>query len=230
MLSKPAARLAARAQRSSVHLNHHQLLRTRPLSARIPIPATTITTTAPGTPASSSRAAFSSSSIARSILPDAETPPPRQSEPADSDVTANLREPTLLTPEQYHELADEYLEALLVKLEEKSDAGEGVEVEYSTTFCGQGGVLTVDIPNTGTYVLNKQPPNKQIWLSSPITGPKRYDWFVVGEGQSQKEGAGLGEWVYLRDGSTLTDLVRKELGVDLSYEELEGDVLRRGEE
>ncbi|KAK8174219.1 arabinogalactan endo-1,4-beta-galactosidase [Phyllosticta citrichinensis] len=223
MLSKPAARVAARAQRSSV-----QLLRTRPLSARIPIPATTITTTiTPGTPASRP---FSSSSIARSILPDAETPPARQSEPADNDVTANLRVPTELTPEQYHELADEYLEALQAKLEEKSDAGEGVEVEYSTSFCGQAGVLTIEIPGAGTYVLNKQPPNKQIWLSSPVTGPKRYDWLVVGEGMTQKEGAGLGEWVYLRDGSTLTDLLRKELGVDLSYEELEGEVLRRGEE
>ncbi|KAK7544107.1 arabinogalactan endo-1,4-beta-galactosidase [Phyllosticta citribraziliensis] len=216
MLSKPAARVAARAQRSSV-----QLLRTRPLSARIPIPATTITTITPGTPASRP---FSSSSIARSILPDAETPPARQSEPADNDVTANLRVPTELTPEQYHELADEYLEALQAKLEEKSDAGEGVEVEYSA------GVLTIEIPGAGTYVLNKQPPNKQIWLSSPVTGPKRYDWLVVGEGMTQKEGAGLGEWVYLRDGSNLTDLLRKELGVDLSYEELEGEVLRRGEE
>lgn len=222
MLCKPAARVAARAQRSSVQL---QLLRTRPLSARIPIPATTITSTTttltPGTPASRP---FSSSSIARSILPDAETPPPRQSEPADSHVTANLRVPTELTPEQYHELADEYLEALQVKLEEKSDAAEGIEVEYS------GGVLNIDIPSVGTYVLNKQPPNKQIWLSSPVTGPKRYDWLVVGEGMTQKEGAGLGEWVYLRDGSTLTDLLRKELGVDLSYEEFEGEVLRRGED
>ena len=32
------------------------------------------------------------------------------------------------------------------------------------------------MPPKGTYVLNKQPPNKQIWLSSPVSGPKRYDW------------------------------------------------------
>ncbi|KAK8248403.1 frataxin [Phyllosticta capitalensis] len=229
MLSKPAVRAAARAHRSTAS-SSQLLLRTRPLSARITIPATTAaarnTTPATpwGTPAiAASRRSFTSSSIARSILPDAETPPAPQTT---DDVTANnLRVPTELTNEQYHELADEYLEALLVKLEEKSDAGEGVEVEYS------GGVLTVDKPGVGTYVLNKQPPNKQIWLSSPITGPKRFDWLVQGEGQTQKEGAGVGEWVYLRDGSVLTDLLRKELGVDLGYEEVEqGDVLRRGEE
>jgi frataxin len=29
-----------------------------------------------------------------------------------------------------------------------------------------------------------------------------------------KEGSGNGDWVYLRDGSTLTDVLRKELGLD----------------
>ncbi|EGT54939.1 hypothetical protein CAEBREN_28735, partial [Caenorhabditis brenneri] len=38
------------------------------------------------------------------------------------------------------------------------------------------GVLTVNVSKTvGTYVINKQSPNKQIWLSSPMSGPKRYD-------------------------------------------------------
>jgi len=76
----------------------------------------------------------------------------------------------------------------------------------------------VTIPEKGTYVLNKQPPNKQIWLSSPISGPKRYDWVVVGESMHQKEGSGSGEWVYLRDKSTLGSLVRKELGVELGMD------------
>ena len=77
----------------------------------------------------------------------------------------------------------------------------------------QAGVLTLALPPAGTYVLNKQPPNKQIWLSSPMSGPKRYDWVVKGEGMDQKEGCGIGDWVYLRDGSTLSGLVRKEMGV-----------------
>lgn len=79
----------------------------------------------------------------------------------------------------------------------------------------QAGVLTLVFPPNGSYVINKQPPNKQIWLSSPISGPKRYDWVVLGEGQDQKEGSGKGEWIYLRDGSTLTDLMRKEVGIHL---------------
>ena len=70
----------------------------------------------------------------------------------------------------------------------------------------------------GTYVLNKQPPNKQIWISSPSSGPKRYDWVLFSEGQDQKEGSGVGDWIYLRDGSSLTALLKNEIGIDVTLE------------
>lgn len=75
--------------------------------------------------------------------------------------------------------------------------------------------MTITHTDIGTYVINKQPPNKQIWLSSPISGPKRYDWCVVGDGQGDKEDSGAGYWIYARDGSSLSDLIRDELGVDV---------------
>ena len=80
----------------------------------------------------------------------------------------------------------------------------------------QAGVLKLVFPPLGTYVINKQPPNKQIWLSSPISGPKRYDYVFLSEGQDSKEGTGAGDWVYLRDMSTLSSLLLGEVGVDLS--------------
>lgn len=70
----------------------------------------------------------------------------------------------------------------------------------------------------GTYILNKQPPNKQIWLSSPITGPKRFDWVLLSEGQDMKEGSGAGDWVYIKDNTSLTELVKEELGVTVDLE------------
>lgn len=79
----------------------------------------------------------------------------------------------------------------------------------------QAGVLNLHLPPNGNYVLNKQPPNKQIWLSSPISGPKRFDFVMTSEGQDVKEGTGAGDWVYLRDGSTLNDILLKEVGVDM---------------
>lgn len=64
----------------------------------------------------------------------------------------------------------------------------------------QGGVLNVNLgPKYGTYVINRQSPNRQIWLSSPVSGPKRYD-FAVDKNC----------WVYKHDGITLHDLLQEE--------------------
>lgn len=121
-------------------------------------------------------------------------------------------------------MADDYLEDILLKLENIQDQTEGVDIEYSVraacllSVCmltRQAGVMTLSVVDKGTYVVNKQPPNKQVWLSSPISGPKRYDWCVAGDGQSDKEGMAAGNWVYTRDGSTLNSLFRAELGIDL---------------
>ena len=75
--------------------------------------------------------------------------------------------------------------------------------------------MTVKIPELGVYVINKQPPNRQIWLSSPVSGPKRFDYVIVRDGQDEKQDSGMGEWVYIRDGQKLTDILRKETGVVL---------------
>ena len=54
----------------------------------------------------------------------------------------------------------------------------------------------------GTYVFNKQPPNRQIGLSSPVSGPRRYDF-----------GESSGEWMYVRDGSAFKELYKDELKI-----------------
>ncbi|KAI1817162.1 mitochondrial chaperone Frataxin [Poronia punctata] len=117
--------------------------------------------------------------------------------------------PAELTDSEFHELADEYIENLLVKYEQMSDDRTDVDVEYSA------GVMNLSINDLGTYVINKQPPNRQIWLSSPTSGPKRYDWVVLREGQDQKQDTARADWIYLRDGSSLSELLRDETGVDI---------------
>lgn len=98
-------------------------------------------------------------------------------------------------------------------------------------------------------MLNKQPPNKQIWLSSPVSGPKRYDYVATSTAtastapDNEKRGSGGEEdvggkykgkvdqgchWIYLRDGSSLTELVREELGVDVEVGYGEEDRSRAG--
>ncbi|EDO17843.1 hypothetical protein Kpol_1043p33 [Vanderwaltozyma polyspora DSM 70294] len=103
-------------------------------------------------------------------------------------------EVTQLPIEKYHTLADTALDDLTDRLEEISEKfpEQIPDVELSQ------GVLTLVIPEFGTYVINKQPPNKQIWLASPISGPNRYDYYQ-------------GEWVSLRDNTKLLDVLRDEL-------------------
>jgi frataxin len=62
----------------------------------------------------------------------------------------------------------------------------------------QQGVLTVKLGSHGTYVINKQTPNRQIWMSSPVSGPFRYDYQH-------------GQWVYARTGQELLQQVQQEL-------------------
>jgi frataxin len=110
----------------------------------------------------------------------------------------------------YHKLADEALDYLSGEFEEAgeklSGAIPGYDVEYSM------GVLKVSIPtpNYGVLVLNKQPPNKQIWLSSPISyfflfdlifrGPKRFDFDLAKR-----------IWIYPREQIELASLLNEEL-------------------
>nr|CAD7424867.1 unnamed protein product [Timema monikensis] len=61
------------------------------------------------------------------------------------------------------------------------------------------GVLTVQFGHPyGTYVINRQTPNQQIWLSSPTSGPKRYDFIN-------------NQWIYRHDGVSLHELLTKEI-------------------
>ncbi|KAK4197094.1 hypothetical protein QBC40DRAFT_232963 [Triangularia verruculosa] len=130
---------------------------------------------------------------------------------APKETPKPIQTPAEITDSEYHVLADEYMDRLLHHLEDLAEERSDMDVEYSA------GVMTVDFGrNTGTYVINKQPPNKQIWLSSPKSGPKRYDYVVLGEGQHEKQDTAAGEWVYLRDGTSLTELFRDEIGVDIS--------------
>nr|XP_003216595.3 PREDICTED: frataxin, mitochondrial isoform X1 [Anolis carolinensis] len=96
----------------------------------------------------------------------------------------------------YEKLAEETLESLMDFFDDLADKPFTSE-EYDVSF--GSGVLTVKLGgNMGTYVINKQTPNKQIWLSSPTSGPKRYDW--TGK-----------NWVYSHDGMSLHELLAKEL-------------------
>ncbi|CAO1943416.1 unnamed protein product [Urochloa humidicola] len=106
-------------------------------------------------------------------------------------------DPKLIMPEdQFHKIADETIHDLLEKLEEYGDSiqMDGFDIDYGNQ------VLTLRLGDLGTYVVNKQTPNRQIWLSSPVSGPSRFDW-----------DASTDSWIYKRTGANLVQLLEKEI-------------------
>ncbi|KAL4068345.1 hypothetical protein V8B97DRAFT_896129 [Scleroderma yunnanense] len=105
--------------------------------------------------------------------------------------------------EEYHALSDATMTTLFEELEALLDefGNSDMEVDYHS------GVLTLHLGLHGTYVINKQPPNQQIWLSSPISGPKRYDYVPTSD-----------DWRCSRDGEELGALMERELSGMLGQE------------
>lgn len=100
---------------------------------------------------------------------------------------------------KYELIANETLESLTDKFESIGEKYEDVLTnDFDVNF--SNGVLNVKLGGTrGTYVLNKQTPNLQIWLSSPVSGPKRFDLV-----DNKK-------WIYNRTGECLHDLLAREI-------------------
>ncbi|XP_014219079.1 frataxin homolog, mitochondrial [Copidosoma floridanum] len=96
----------------------------------------------------------------------------------------------------FEKICNETLESLseyFDEIIEEADHLQDADVSYGD------GVLTIKFGKEyGTYVLNRQVPNQQIWLSSPKSGPKRYD--IID-----------GTWIYKHDGKSLYDLLNEEI-------------------
>ena len=63
-------------------------------------------------------------------------------------------------------LADETLARLMEKLEDA--LGDRADIDL------QDGILTIELERGGRYVINKHAPNRQIWLSSPVSGATHF--------------------------------------------------------
>lgn len=98
-----------------------------------------------------------------------------------------------LSTQDYHRIADSTLDSIAEAYEDLIETKPEIDVDVAQ------GVLTVTVPPSGTYVLNKQPPAQQIWLSSPISGPKHYEW-----DETKKQ------WLSTRDASAIGQLLKLE--------------------
>ncbi|TDH66781.1 hypothetical protein CCR75_001602 [Bremia lactucae] len=108
-----------------------------------------------------------------------------------TDVPAK---PLQMTETQFVELADKTLHDIQSWLDGIEEMLDDSDIMYTQ------GVLKIDLGEHGTWVLNRQVPNRQIWWSSPISGPRRYEYHAEGR-----------QWVNTRDSSELTELLHTEI-------------------
>ena len=96
----------------------------------------------------------------------------------------------------FHAVADE----LLMGLQDAIEIWGEDNAVGAFDLVAEMGVLTISLGERGTYVLNKQAPNRQVWMSSPVSGPLRYDYDEARRC-----------WFYKRDGHLLHERLAAEL-------------------
>ena len=154
----------------------------------------------------------------------------------DDDVESYT--PSSLSEAAFHDVADRTLDALTDVLDEIEDsstkaiASDEVDITYSQ------GVLTACLGEAaGTWVLNKQTPNRQIWWSSPLSGPKRFEWHEDSPANAEEEVNApcsiSGRWLVTRGepvelGSLLADEMRGAFSVELEFDPFDAETLGLG--
>ena len=84
------------------------------------------------------------------------------------------------------------------------EAGD-VDLSYSN------GVLSLRTRQHGTYVINQHGVTRQVWLSSPISGPSKYNWHREREAVARDGRRRQGQWCNERDVSKdLMGLLERE--------------------
>ncbi len=102
----------------------------------------------------------------------------------------------------FETLADQTLSGLQGRIEAELD---DIDVEL------RGGILTLELEDGRQYVVNKHMPNRQIWVSSPVSGASH---FAYDEATKR--------WRSTRSEALLHDLLATELaaltGRDFSFD------------
>lgn len=62
--------------------------------------------------------------------------------------------------------------ATLARLAERIEDAIGDDADVDL----RAGILTIELPDGAQFVVNKHGPNRQIWLSSPVSGASHYVW------------------------------------------------------
>ena len=127
-----------------------------------------------------------------------------------------------LSESDFHTLADNCLDEILTSTTEIESSIDADDVDISL----EQGVLNINLGKYGFWVINKQTPNRQLWWSSPVSGPRRYEYTYNNEIKQlvhNMKHVSACNWTHTRstnnDSNLFTDLkdeLLKVTGVDIS--------------
>lgn len=104
-----------------------------------------------------------------------------------------------MTDNEYHQIVD----GILLHLEQSIDEIEHVDLDYESA----GGILTIEFPNKSKIIVNKQPPNLQIWVATKFDG---HHFDLVDE-----------QWIDNRSGkefwALMSEMATKQAGADIVF-------------
>ncbi|MDX2218989.1 MAG: iron donor protein CyaY [Burkholderiales bacterium] len=97
---------------------------------------------------------------------------------------------------------NEAVDAVLLAIEQALEQADG-DIDFETV----GGILTIDCGGGGKIIINRQTPNREIWLAARSGG---FHYRLVGR-----------EWADTRGGPALSErlrsVVREQGGVDVMF-------------
>ena len=93
--------------------------------------------------------------------------------------------------ENFETIAEKTIESLFEAT--MRELGDMAEVDL------EGGIMNVELDDGRQYIINKHSPNRQIWLSSPLSGAHHFSF---------DEDAGV--WASTRDSGQLLSLLEDE--------------------
>jgi frataxin len=113
----------------------------------------------------------------------------------------------------FHVEADRTIDVVLNECEKIVDLLDDDNNEFDYKYAE--GVINIEFGSSiGTFVLNKQTPNRQLWLSSPISGPNRYDFdHAAQQWQSNRDQHSLQELLE----TEFTDIVKNDFTFDEDF-------------
>ena len=94
---------------------------------------------------------------------------------------------------------DKYIKETHVMFEHIYEKIDSLDLEIVDNIDLTEGVLSIKFKSNHSYVLNIQRPNLQIWLSSPLSGPQRFEF-------DQEKGI----WCNIRNFKNLLDILNEE--------------------